>query len=361
MTRSQESTEITPPAPRAPLAVDGALLFQDMAGVRAKVEELRGIGYQGIYSFEGANDGFMPFVIAAEHTQTQILSTQVAVAFARNPLTLAYQANDLQMLSEGRFILGLGTQARQNIEQRFSMPWGKPVTRMRDMLGAIRAIQHTWQTGEPLRYEGEYYRHSKMQPMFTPKPNPYGPPPLMLGAIGKPMTRVAGELADWFVVIPFSTDKFVRETTFPALHEGLQKGGRSWDDLKLAAQCMVATGADERSYAEAVARTKHQIAFYGSTPIYEKALDAEGWGDLHDTWRTMSREGRWQEMGALVTDEMLERFAVVGEPKDIADKLVARFGDWADRISLMTTYMLAPEVAAEIVSDMKSLTAQRRP
>ena len=330
-----------------------------MAEVRAKVEELKQIGYDGIYSFEGAHDGFMPFVIAAEHTQTQVLSTQVAVAFARNPLTLAYQANDLQMLSKGRFILGLGTQARQNIEKRFGMPWGKPVTRMRDMIGAIRAIQRTWQTGDPLRYEGEYYRHTKMQPMFTPKPNPYGPPPLMLGAIGQPMTRVAGELADWFVVIPFSTDTFVHETTLPALYEGLQRARRTWKDLNLAVQCMIVTGEDERSYAEAIARTKSQIAFYGSTPIYQKALAAEGWGELHHDFRQMTRAGKWREMADLVTDDVLQRFAVVGEPKQIGRKLVDRFGHWADRLSLMTTYMLAPEVAARIIADVKALTLER--
>jgi probable F420-dependent oxidoreductase len=348
-----------PPVPNGPIAVDGGLIFEDMADVRAKVEELKAIGYDGIYSFEAASDGFMPFVIAAEHTETQTLSTQVAVAFARNPLTLAYQANDLQMLSRGRFILGMGTQAKPNIEKRFSMPWGKPVTRMRDMIGAIRAIQHTWQTGAPLNYRGEYYQHTKMQPMFTPKRNPYGPPPLMLGAIGAPMTRTAGELADWFVVIPFSTDKFVRETTFPALRDGLEVGGRSWDDLRIAAQCMIATGADERSYAEAIARTRYQIAFYGSTPIYAKALEAEGWGDLHPTLRQMTRENRWLEMGQLITDEMCARFAVVGEPHEIGPKLVERFGGWVDRLSIMTTYQLDPAIAARIVADVKAGTAKR--
>jgi probable F420-dependent oxidoreductase len=348
-----------PPVPKAPIAVDGGLIFDDMADVRAKVEELKSIGYDGFYSFEGASDGFMPFVIAAEHTETQTLCTQIAVAFARNPLTLAYQANDLQMLSKGRFILGLGTQAKQNIEKRFSMPWGKPVTRMRDMIGAIRAIQHAWQTGEPLRYEGEYYRHTKMQPMFAPKRNPYGPPPIMLGAMGKPMTRAAGEIADWFVVIPFHTPTFIEQTTLPALAEGLDKAGRTWADFRIAAQCMIATGADERSFEEALQRTRYQIAFYGSTPIYQKALDAEGWGDLHPTLRQMTRENRWLEMGQLITDEMCERFAVVGEPKDIAPKLVERFGPWVDRLSLMTTYRLDPEVASRIVSDVHALTRGR--
>jgi probable F420-dependent oxidoreductase len=349
----------TPPTPPRAIAVDGGLIFDDLADARAKVDELAAIGYDGIYGFEGAGDGFLPFVIAAEHTETQMLSTQVAVAFARNPLTLAYQANDLQMLSKGRFVLGLGTQAQQNIEKRFSMPWGKPVTRMRDMLSAIRAIQHTWQSGEPLHYEGVYYRHTKMQPMFTPKPNPYGPPPIMLGAIGKPMTRAAGELADWFVVIPFSTDTLVRETTLPALREGLEKAGRNWSDIGIAAQCMIATGANEQSYAEALARTRYQIAFYGSTPIYAKALEAEGWGDLHPVLRQMTRQNRWMEMGTLITDEMCARFAVVGAPEEIGPKLVERFGAWVDRLSLMTTYPLDPEVASQIVSDVHTLTAHR--
>ena len=349
-----------PPTPRGTMAVDGGLIFDDITEVHAKVEALKSIGYDGLYTFEGSSDGFIPLVVAAEHTETQVLSTQVAVAFARNPLTLAYQANDLQMLSKGRFILGLGTQAQQNIEKRFSMPWGKPVTRMRDMVGAIRAIQHAWQTGDRLDYRGEYYHHTKMQPMFTPKPNPHGPPPIMLGAIGKPMTRAAGELADWFVVIPFHTDTFVRQTTLPALAEGLEQSGRTWDDLRIAAQCMIATGADEGSFANAIARTKYQIAFYGSTPIYAKALEAEGWGDLHPTLRQMTRENRWMEMGALITDEMCERFAVVGEPKDVGPKLVERFGDWADRLSLVTTYPLDPDVAARIVSDVHALTSRSR-
>lgn len=351
--------QATPPMPESPMAIDGGLIFDDLADARAKVDELVAIGYDGIYAFEGSSDGFLPFVIAAEHTETQVLSTQVAVAFARNPLTLAYQANDLQMLSKGRFILGLGTQAQQNIEKRFSMPWGKPVTRMRDMIGAIRAIQHTWQTGEPLRYEGVYYRHTKMQPLFSPKPNPYGPPPLMLGAIGKPMTRVAGELADWFIVIPFSTEAFVRQTTWPALREGLETADRAWRDVKIAAQCMIATGADEQSYGEAMARTRYQIAFYGSTPIYAKALEAEGWGDLHPVLRRMTRENRWMEMGQIITDEMCERFAVVGPPEEIGPKLVERFGGWVDRLSIMTTYQLDPEVASRIVSDVHALTARR--
>ncbi len=336
-------------------AIDGALVFADISDVGRKTRELVDIGYDGIYAFEGANDGFMPFVIAAEHAKTQVLSTQIAVAFARNPLTLAYQANDLQMLSGGRFILGLGTQARQNIEQRFSMPWGKPVTRMRDMVGAIRAIQHTWQTGERLNYRGEYYSHTRMQPMFTPKPNPHGPPPIMLGGIGRPMTKLAGEVADWFVVIPFSTPQFVRDVTLPALAAGRAVAGRPPEALRVAAQCMVVTGANERSFAEAFERTRAQIAFYGSTPIYAKALDAEGWGDLHPRLRALSRTGQWAEMSALVSDEMVRRFAVVGEPAAVAKLLHTRFAAWADRVSLMTTYLLDAEVAARIVGDFKQL------
>jgi probable F420-dependent oxidoreductase len=347
-----------PRTPDAPLAVDGALLYRDLADVPSRARALKDIGYDGIYLFEGANDVFLPATLAAEHTDAGMISTQVAVAFARNPLTLAYQANDIQMLSRGRFVLGLGTQAQQNIEKRFSMPWGKPVTRMREMVAALRAIFRCWNDGDRLHHVGEYYRHTKMQPMFTPPVNPYGAPPIMLGGIGSPMTRAAGEIADWFVVIPFHTPAFLEQTTFPALRAGLDDAGRTWGDLKLAVQCMVATGMTEKSYAEAVARTRHQIAFYGSTPIYEKALVAEGWGDYHARWRQMTREGRWTEMGASVPDEMLHAFAVVGEVDEIAPKLHARFGGWADRLSIMTTYMLEPAAARTIVA---GLAAMERP
>lgn len=339
------------------MQVDGALVYRSLADAPAKVRELVALDYDGVYLFEGPGDVFLPCVLAAEHSQRQIISTQVAVAFARNPLSLAYQAHDLQMFSGGRFILGLGTQARPNIEKRYSMPWGKPVTRMREMVGALRAIFRAWNHNEPLHYVSEYYTHTKMQPMFRPAPSPHGPPPIMLGGIGAAMTRCAGEIADWFVVIPYHTPAFLEQTTFPALRAGLQQAGRSWADLRVAAQCMIATGLTEASFAQAVHRTRNQIAFYGSTPIYAKALEAEGWGDYHVRWRQMTREGRWAELADTVPDEMLHRFAVVGEPHEIAPQLHERFGGWCDRLSVMTTYMLEPEAAATVIAALAALRA----
>ena len=340
------------------MQIDGSLNAEFLSDIPRRTRELIDIGYDGFYMFEGREDVFLPCTLAANETRgSHHLSTQVAVAFARNPLSLAYIANDLNALAGGKFVLGLGTQARQNIEQRFSMPWGKPVSRMRDMVRAIQAIFRCWDTGEPLRHEGEYYRHTKMQPMFTPPMNPHGRPKIMLGGIGAPMTRLAGEVADAFVIIPFHAPRFLEQVTFPALDEGAALSGRTRADLDLYAQCMVVTGLSEERYREAYERTRHQIAFYGSTPIYAKALQAEGWGEYHARWRQMAREGQWQEMAATVPDQMVEAFAVTGTPREVATKLHARFGDFLSRLSVMTTYVMEAEAEAQLVAELQRLRA----
>lgn len=337
------------------MKIDGPLLWDALRDVPARTRELDEIGYDGIYSLEGAHDGLLPLALAATASSRLQLSTQVAIAFSRNPLQLAYQLNDIHLLAEGRFFVGLGTQVKANIEKRFSMPWGKPVTRMRGFVGALKAIFACWNEGVPLDYESEYYRHSKMQPMFTPKPNPYGAPDIVLGGVGAPMTRLAGELADGFVALPFHTPKFLEQYTVPALSEGLAASGRKREDFNLCAMCMVVTGPDEKSYKEAFERTRYQIAFYGTTPNYKKCLDAEGWGELQSPLQQMVRESRWQELSQLVSDEMVERIAVCGEPKAVADRLWERFHGVADRVSLMTTYTLADTCAAQIVSRLREL------
>ena len=234
---------------RRRMFVDGALLVENLGDVESKIREIERLGYDGLYTFEGAYDPLLPLTLAASFNSELRLSTQVAIAFTRNPLQFAYMANDLQRFCKGRLTLGLGTQVKQNIEQRFGMPWGKPVTRMREFVGALRAIYACWNDGEKLNYESEYYRHTKMQPMFTPKPNPYGAPTIMLGGVGKPMTRLAGEVADAFIVIPFHTPTFLESHTLPAIDEGLAKSGRTRGDFQINAQCMIATGIDEKAHA----------------------------------------------------------------------------------------------------------------
>ena len=168
-----------------------------------------------------------PLLLAAEHTERVQLTTAVVIAFARNPMTLAQSAYDLQLASRGRFNLGLGTQIKPHIEKRFSMQWSKPAARMRELVLAIRAIWARWHEGTKLDFHGDFYTHTLMTPFFDPGPNPYGVPRIFLGGVGPRMTEVAGEVADGFMVHPFSTEKFMRETTLPALERGLATSGRT--------------------------------------------------------------------------------------------------------------------------------------
>src|SRR6478752_8879101 len=202
--------------------VDAALTTTDLHEVPAAARAIEAAGYDGIFTFEGPHDAMFPLLLAAEHTERVQLTTAVVIAFARNPMTLAQTAYDLQLASRGRFNLGLGTQIKPHIEKRFSMEWSKPAARMREMVLAIRAIWARWHEGTTLDFRGEFYSHTLMTPFFNPGPNPYGLPRIFLGGVGPKMTEVAGEVADGFMVHPFSTEKFMRETTVPALERGAE-------------------------------------------------------------------------------------------------------------------------------------------
>src|SRR6266516_129512 len=195
------------------MRVDAALTTTDLQAVPDAARGIEAAGYDGIYSFEGGHDAFFPLLLAAEHTERVALTTSVAIAFARNPMNLAQIAYDLQLASHGRLRLGLGTQIKPHIEKRFSMPWSKPVERMRELVLAVRAIWSSWNEGTKLDFRGEFSTHTLMTPFFNPGASPYGGPRIFLGGVGPRMTEVAGEVADGFMVHPFSTEKFVRETT----------------------------------------------------------------------------------------------------------------------------------------------------
>src|SRR5260370_12866240 len=216
------------------MLVDAALTTTDLHDVPDAARGIEAAGYDGMYSFEGAHDGFFPLLLAAEHTERLELTTAVVIAFARNPMTLAQSAYDLQLASRGRFNLGLGTQIKPHIEKRFSMEWSKPAARMREMVLAIRAIWARWHEGTKLDFRGDFYTHTLMTPFFDPGPNPFGVPRIFLGGVGPRMTEVAGEVADGFMIHPFSTERFMRETTMPALERRLAKGERSRSQLEIA-------------------------------------------------------------------------------------------------------------------------------
>src|SRR5580765_6484396 len=212
------------------MQIDAALTTTDLNSVPAAAARIEAAGYDGVFSFEGQHDPFFPLLLASEHTERVQLTTAVAIAFARNPMTLAQTAYDLQLASHGRFRLGLGTQIKPHIEKRFSMPWSHPVERMRELVLAIRAIWACWHEGAKLDFRGEFYRHTLMTPFFNPGPNPYGPPPIYLGALGPLLTRATAEVADGLLIMPFGSKRFLHEATMPNVRKGLAAAGRDAAD-----------------------------------------------------------------------------------------------------------------------------------
>ena len=304
----------------------------DAAG-NAAIEAERD-GYDGWWAFETQIDPFLACAIATERTETVGIGTSIVVAFARNPMTVALQANDVQALSGGRFTLGLGSQIKPHITRRYSMPWSHPAPRMREFVLAIRAIWDTWATDAPLAFEGEFYSHTLMAPFFNPGPNPHGNPPIMLAAVGPLMTETAGEVADGVLVHAFSTERYLREATLPALERGFEKAGRTRESFEITAPAFVVAADTEEERAAGIATIKQQIAFYGSTPAYRPVLDLHGWGDLQDELKAMTKRGEWDQMSALIDDELVDAFAVVGTPEEAVAELKRRYGDIATRITL---------------------------
>ena len=299
------------------------------------------------------HDPFFPLVLAAQATERLEVATGVAIAFARTPMTLAMIANDLQLAAKGRFSLGIGSQIKPHIERRFSMPWSHPAARMREFVLAMRAIWSAWSTGEKLDFRGEFYTHTLMTPFFSPGPNPYGTPKVMLAAVGDKMTEVAGEVADGMILHPFTTERYVREVTLPALQRGFAAGGKTRAGFTLALPAVRRHRHQRRRVGGGAQGTREQIAFYGSTPAYHGVLRLHGWEDVGAELNQLSKRGEWVAMGELVTDEMLETFAVVAPPDDIAAGIVARYGDVLDRVSFDTPYAADPAVWTQLVAELK--------
>ncbi|MFC5727474.1 MULTISPECIES: TIGR03617 family F420-dependent LLM class oxidoreductase [Nocardioides] len=297
----------------------------------ARARELVEAGAHGLFTFEGPHDVFLPLAAVAGHLSTDLM-TNVAIAMPRSPMHLAHTAWDLQLMSGGRFRLGLGSQIRPHIEKRYGATWSPPAARMREIVGAVKAILTSWQEGTPLSFEGEHTRHTLMPPTFVPGPNPFGPPPVLLGALGPVMTRTAAEVADGLLVMPFHSARHFRERTLPAVAEGLARSGRPTSDFAVLPQAVVAMGRTEDEMAAAAAGVRGLLAFYGSTPAYRPVLDVEGWGDVQPELNRLSKAGDYRAMTELVTDEMLETIAVVGTPEHCAAEIRRRFADVADRV-----------------------------
>jgi len=318
------------------MKVDGGLGAIATAGTTAR--SLEKAGYDGAWSAETSHDPFLPHVLAADATDRLELGTGIAVAFARSPMTLANTAWDLQGQSEGRFLLGLGSQIKPHITKRFSMPWSSPAARMREMILAIRAIWDCWDGDGTLDFRGDFYTHTLMTPFFNPGPSAFGHPQVFLAAVGALMTEVAGEVADGLLCHGFTTASYLQEQTLPAVEKGLAKAGRDRSDLELSIPAFIVTGKDEDEMAASATGVRRQVAFYGSTPAYRGVLEHHGWGDLQDELNRLSKQGEWATMGELIDDEILGTFAVVAEPDAVAAALLERWGGLVDRISFYAPY-----------------------
>jgi probable F420-dependent oxidoreductase len=322
----------------------------DLATSAAMYRELEDVGYDRAFSFEAKHDPFVSLAVASQHTDRIQLGTAIAIAFARTPMTLANVAWDLQTVTGGRFTLGLGSQIAPHITERFSMPWSHPVERMGEMVRAIRAIWDTWQHGTPLDFRGDFYTHTRMIPAFDPGPNPYGAPRILTAGFGPRMTRVAGEVADGFLVHPVNTRESLLQLTVPAIDEGLASSGRSRDDFELVCVTIVVTGRTDEELERSRAAVRGQLAFYGTTPAYQPVFELHDRGELHPVLQRMAREGRWAEMGDLIDDEFLETVAVVGEPAEVAQKIRARLDGISDHVSLVNNRAPDPAHFAGVVA-----------
>jgi probable F420-dependent oxidoreductase len=321
--------------------LDAALLSTGIDDVPTTARDVEARGYAGVWASEADHDPFLPLLSAAQATSRLQVGTAIAVAFARSPMTLAMTAHDLQRYSQGRFVLGLGTQIRPHVERRFSMPWSPPVARMREYVAALRAIWTAWQDGTRLRFEGEHYRHTLMTPMFSPAAHVWGGPPVHLAAVGPAMTRLAGEVADGLLVHGFTTARYLRERTLPALEEGLAAAGRGREQVTVSLPGLVVSGNTDTERAEATAAVKATIAFYGSTPAYRPVLELHGWEALADELHALSvsrREDKWTAMRDLIDDEVLATFAVVGDPDDVGARVLERYSGLIDRFSVYASY-----------------------
>jgi probable F420-dependent oxidoreductase len=297
------------------------------------------LGFAGLWTSETKHDSFLPLAVAANNTKRLDLGTSIAIAFSRSPMTMAQISWDLQDLSDGRFILGLGTQVKAHIERRFSMPWGRPATRLEDYILALRAIWRSFQTKEPLDYRGEFYQHTLMTPFFNPGPIEHAEIPIYIAGVNTRLARLAGELCDGFHIHPFHTPEYVRQIVKPAIKEGAERENRSPEDIKLATSVFVITGETEEEVEEQREKMRAQTAFYASTPSYRVVLEAHGWEEVGEELGKLARDKKWDEMPNLITDEMLRTFAVEAALDDVGSALKERYAGLMDRVALYVPFV----------------------
>ncbi|MEJ7633552.1 TIGR03617 family F420-dependent LLM class oxidoreductase [Aeromicrobium sp.] len=333
-------------ADKVPLAID--LAFHgppSHAGAMAREVEGRGC-VRGLFVPEAVHDPFITLALAAANTETLELGTGIALAFARTPMSMAYSAYDLHQLCGGRSILGLGSQIKAHITRRYDMPWSEPAKRMGEYVKALRAIWHSWQTGDALDFRGDFYAHTLMPPLFNPGPLGFDAPRVWVAAVGPLMVKAAGTYGDGIICHPLISRSYLEDVTVPALTKA--RSGRTDHTFEIAAMAMVASGHTEEALAGAIAGTRQQIGFYASTPAYKPVLDHHGWGDLHEEANMLTKTGRWSELADLIDDEVLHTFAVVGEVAEAGTAMRERLCGLVDRLTLSMPYQGADGLALDL-------------
>jgi len=289
-------------------------------------------GFDRVWATESVTDGFLQAFSACRATDRVDVGTAIVVAFARNPMSTAYAAWDLAASSNGRFTLGLGTQVKPHIERRFSMPWGNPVERLRDYLGALRAIFEAWRTGGRLDHRGPFYQHTLMNPVFTPPRHDHDIP-IAIAAVGPRMTSLAGELCDGVILHGMTTVDYLDTVSLPALRAGESTAGRPARSVMASLPVFMAMGDTPEQLERERARVRDQIAFYASTPAYRPVLESIGYGDLQTELQELTRRGAWSQMSGLIDERLEHEIALVGTPEEMPALTEARFGGRVDRVS----------------------------
>jgi probable F420-dependent oxidoreductase len=313
-------------------------LGAELPRVGGRVAKAEAAGLDCLWAAETTNDPFLSLTLAAEHSSTVSLGTGVAIAFARNPMSLAYTTNQLQEYSGGRILLGLGSQVRRHIEKRFSMTWSHPAARMREYVLALRAIWDAWNdaggvTTSPFSFEGEFYTHTLMTPVFAPAPHTFGPPQVFLAAVGPRMNEVAGEVADGVITHGICTARYLREVILPALERGLATSGRTRGDVDVTCPGFISVVEDDARWDKARDAMRRHVGYYASTPAYRPVLELHGWGDLQTELYECSKKGQWLDMPRLVDDEVLDTLTIICRPSELAGEVGARYGGLVDRIN----------------------------
>ena len=313
---------------------DAALLAADLTEIPQLTRQAEAIGFDGIWVSETAHDAFLPLVLAAEHSQRVTLGTGIAVAFPRSPAILAHIAWDLAKYSQGRFVVGLGTQVKAHNERRLGVKWEQPVAKLREVILAMRALWDCWQNGTKLNFRGEFFKLTLMTPFFNPGPHDYPDIPIYISAMNKNMLQLAGELCQGVHLHPLHTARYIKEFALPQLETGLQKRGRQRAEIELCSNVFL-TPTDDAGQAKAYeAGVRQQISFYASTPAYRVVMELHGWSDIAERLSRLAARGRWTEMPRLVTDEMLAEFVVSGTWAELPAKIKAKYaGGLLDRVS----------------------------